>query len=375
MRIGFYAPLKSPNDLAPSGDRTIARLMLDAITEQGHSVQIMSDFRALDIVGDPERQEQIRKSADQEYDRIKRLFESQKSPPIDLWFTYHLYHKAPDWLGPRVCDEFNMPYVLAEASHAPKQKQGPWHLGLTQVEHALNQAAGILSLNPRDLACIQPFLSNQAQQLMLPPFIKDVPARAEPKQLHKNALAAKTGFEADVPWLITVAMMRPGDKLRSYTLLAEALKPLREQHWRLIVIGDGDAAQDVRKAFEPLNDRVFFAGALEPDDMCSFVDAADLFVWPAINEAFGMALLEAHRQGLAVVAGRTDGVATVVQSGLTGELVDSGDVASFSQAIAAFLRDPARRKHAGQQAREKFLGEHGFETASKRIHSFLEALI
>ena len=31
-----------------------------------------------------------------------RLTRRLRAAPPDLWFTYHLYHKAPDWLGPAV---------------------------------------------------------------------------------------------------------------------------------------------------------------------------------------------------------------------------------------------------------------------------------
>ena len=48
---------------------------------------------------------------------------------------------------------------------------------------------------------------------------------------------------------------------------------------------------------------------------------ADLFVWPAINEAFGMALLEAQASALPVVAGASGGVGGIVASGETGLLV------------------------------------------------------
>ena len=41
------------------------------------------------------------------------------------WLTYHAYHKSPDWLGPRVTAALGIPYLLAEASFAPKQREGP----------------------------------------------------------------------------------------------------------------------------------------------------------------------------------------------------------------------------------------------------------
>ena len=46
-------------------------------------------------------------------------------PLPELWLTYHLYYKAPDWLGPAVRAALGIPYVVAEASVAPKRAGGP----------------------------------------------------------------------------------------------------------------------------------------------------------------------------------------------------------------------------------------------------------
>ena len=47
-------------------------------------------------------------------------------------------------------------------------------------------------------------------------------------------------------------MMRPGDKLRTYRLLAEALAGLLDRPWQLLLVGDGEAAGEVRAAFAAL---------------------------------------------------------------------------------------------------------------------------
>ena len=39
MRIAFYAPMKPPNHPVPSGDRTMARLMMAALELAGHEVE------------------------------------------------------------------------------------------------------------------------------------------------------------------------------------------------------------------------------------------------------------------------------------------------------------------------------------------------
>ena len=61
--------------------------------------------------------------------------------------------------------------------------------------------------------------------------------------------------------------------------------------------------------------------------MAAALADSDLFVWPAINEAFGMALLEAQASGLPVVAGASGGVRGIVadrETGMAGSARRSG---------------------------------------------------
>src|SRR3546814_1400194 len=74
--------------------------------------------------------------------------------------------------------------------------------------------------------------------------------------------------------------------------------------WQLVVAGDGQARDAVMQAFTwALPDRVRFLGLVQPEVMPALYAACDLLVWPAVNEAFGMVLLEAQGAGLPVVAG------------------------------------------------------------------------
>ena len=57
-------------------------------------------------------------------------YNNDKIAKPHAWFTYHLYHKAPDWIGPRISETLKIPYIIAEASYAAKQSGGPWDSGL-----------------------------------------------------------------------------------------------------------------------------------------------------------------------------------------------------------------------------------------------------
>jgi glycosyltransferase involved in cell wall biosynthesis len=374
MQIGFYAPMKAPDHPSPSGDRTLAQLLIEAMTLAGHNVEVMSQQRSIDISGDSENQERIKGQAYAEAARILAQLQGSNHS-IDLWFTYHLFHKAPDWLGPRICEVLDIPYVVAEASYSPKQENGPWREGLSNVETVLGRTAGIISLNPRDHECIQPFLKPEAKQISLLPFTHETASPCDSRGQLKENLGRDLDIDPGLPWLVTVAMMRKGDKERSFSMLAAALDAIPDLAWRLIVVGDGEAAQSVKSAFAPLNgNRVYFAGQLKTKEVQSYLDASDIFVWPAIHEAFGMAMLEAQRHALPVVAGHTDGTATIVDDDCTGILTDPENTAVFSKAIRRLIEDPALSERMGQSARQKFLSEHTLESASRTIDGFLRSL-
>ena len=141
--------------------------------------------------------------------------------------------------------------------------------------------------------------------------------------------------------------MRHGDKLASYRLLAAALTDLLDLPWSLDIVGDGSARAEVEAALAPLGARVTYHGAFDAAGVAAALAGADLFVWPAINEAFGMALLEAQASGLPVVAGASGGVGDIVVPGTTGLLAPPGDADAFAAAVRRLILDPAVRAAMG----------------------------
>ncbi len=252
MRIAFYAPLKSPTHGTPSGDRRVAGLLLDALALAGHRPEIVSTFRSHDGAGDRDRQRALQAQGEALADELARDW--QKAPQAGrpaLWFTYHLYYKAPDWLGPRVSQALGIPYVVAEASHAAKRAQGPWALGHDATVAALRHAALVLCPSRDDIAGVGQVIE-PSRIVHLPPFLDVGPyvaARRRRADL-RTALGRENGLDPDAPWIVVVAMMRTGDKLASYRALARALQKLADLPWQLVVAGDGPARAEVEKLFE-----------------------------------------------------------------------------------------------------------------------------
>lgn len=375
MHIAFYAPLKAPNHGTPSGDRRVASLFVEALQHAGHQVELVSTFRSYDGRGDAARQAALR---EQGLEVARQLVAGWRGGPIaarpDLWFTYHVYYKAPDWLGPHASATLGVPYVIAEASYAPKRAGGAWSLGHEASREAVRQADLVVSPTRFDMACLETLVAGRERIVLLPPFLDPQPFRAArlARDAHRARLAGTHGLDAAVPWIVVAAMMRPGDKTASYRQLAEALARIADLRWQLVVAGDGTARGEVEAVLEaaaPGRSRLL--GALSLKEIAAMYAAGDVCVWPAVNEAYGMAMLEAQAAGVPVVSCAERGVPDVVVDGRTGLLAPPGDMEALAQLARTLLLDPGRCAAMGSAAAEFAAGERSLGTAAMRLDRVL----
>ena len=375
MRIAFYAPLKPPTHATPSGDRRIAELLMDALARAGHRVVLASSFRSYEPAGDGARQLALREQGIALGRRLAAQWrDGAADARPDLWFTYHLYYKAPDWLGPEVSAALGIPYVIAEASHAQKRAGGAWDTGHCGALEAIRRADLLLSPTRDDAAGLRAVSALRGRIESLPPFLDAAPFRAAAgrRDAIRIELARVHGLDRSVPWLAIAAMMRPGDKLASYGALARTLGRLRDLPWRLLVAGAGPGRAEVEAAFAAaVPGRVAFLGALSLDAVAAAYAAADLCVWPAINEAYGMALLEAQAAGVPVVSCAVRGVPDVVEHGRTGLLAPAGDERALAGLVRELLLDDGRRLRMSKAAASFAAGERGIDSATARLGGIL----
>ena len=118
---------------------------MQALRASGHEVRVVSTFRAYEGNGDAATQGRLRRRAARVAERLLTGKLERWRP--DLWFTYHLHHKAPDWVGGVVARRLAIPYVVAEPSYAPRRARGRWDEGLAAVAASLKQADAVFLLN------------------------------------------------------------------------------------------------------------------------------------------------------------------------------------------------------------------------------------
>jgi glycosyltransferase involved in cell wall biosynthesis len=371
MNIGFYAPLKSPDSEIPSGDRKMAKLLLKCLQCQGHNIRVMSHFKSRESQGIREIQKDLKIQGEQISGKLIEDFSNIKNWQPDLWFTYHMFYKAPDLIGPKVSSTLKIPYVLAEASHAPKRADGPWSIFHNEVEKALAHADLIIGINSNDRASVKQVIGINTRYEELKPFleINKMMNREEERLLNRHALYDKYKIPLHSVLLLSVGMMREGAKFESYKILANALARMdTKKEWNLVIIGDGPLRSKVESLF---NKKIIFAGQLTSTQLQKYYSSADIFLWPAVNEAYGMALLEAQSAGVPAVAGDSGGVKDILRDKKTGLLSIEGDADDFANKTCKLINNTNFRKKLSYNALRITSRDHSFESNSKKIGTWV----
>ncbi len=157
-----------------------------------------------------------------------------------------------------------------------------------------------------------------------------------------------------VPTLVTVgnlvARKRHEDVICALALLRE-----RQPELRYLVVGDGPERERLRAlaAHHRLQDRVELVGRLGHERALQAAGAASLFVLPSLDEAFGVAYVEAMAHGVPAIGCQgEDGPQEIAAAGGGIELVPPRDPHALADRIDALLNDPSQLTQLRQAARE-----------------------
>ncbi len=348
MKIAFHTPLNRYGDGAPSGDRLMARQLVTLLEKLGHTVDIVPAQRSFMREPDPALLSAHKDAAQGVIALLSECWQAPEARP-DLIFTYHCHYRAPDLIGPALAERFDLPYLVAEASDAQKRFDGPWAEAAALARAAILRADLHLCMTGRDREGLARLIPEPDRLVDLPPFLLGVGEAPE-------RVAASRAADEPVR-LIAVAMMRQGNKAACYLFLARTLAHIADLPWTLTLIGDGPERPGIEAAFAGFPPgRVRFLGRCARADILSELAAHDLFVWPGLNEAYGVVYLEAQAAGLPVAALDSGGVPAVVARDRTALLAPNGDETALAATIARLIGDPklrARMRAAAQDFARK----------------------
>ena len=182
------------------------------------------------------------------------------------------------------------------------------------------------------------------------------------------------GIPAGVPLVGTVSVLRPQKALDVFIRASAQL--LREDpDLRVLLAGDGPLRGELTELVQSLGveDRLLMLGYRS--DASDVMAALDVAVSSSAFEGSPLAVMEYMESARPIVATRVGGVPDLIEDGVHGLLVDSGDEAGLAVAIRRMLDDPEAARRMGEAARERRRHEFTVDLMVRRFEALYERLV
>jgi glycosyltransferase involved in cell wall biosynthesis len=163
-------------------------------------------------------------------------------------------------------------------------------------------------------------------------------------------------------------------------VLVEALSQLKQESWRLLLVGDGPERETVEQelAAHGLLDRVRFTGAIDYQHVPEFYGQMDVLVMPTqttkrVREQFGRVLVEAMASGVAVIGSTCGAIPEVI--GRAGVVVRENDPGALAQAIRRMLSDRALRERLARDGRARVEQLYSWERVAEKTYDLFQKVV
>jgi glycosyltransferase involved in cell wall biosynthesis len=151
---------------------------------------------------------------------------------------------------------------------------------------------------------------------------------------------------------------------KGQAVLLEAAKDLPDL--QVVLAGAGPDEERLRLLAAELDivDRVSFLGFRQ--DVPNLLAAADMLVLPTLNEAFGIAIVEAMAASRPVVATRVGGPEDIIGAG-TGLLVPPSDPAALRVALRRLMDEPGLARQLAANGRSRVEDHFSLDMVTARL--------
>lgn len=156
----------------------------------------------------------------------------------------------------------------------------------------------------------------------------------------------------------------------------------RHPDFTAVIVGQVTAEQtvfanDLKKRIEAagLQSRIVVTGELPIEEVQRWYQRLTIYAFTSRNEGFGLTLIEAMAAGSALVAARAGAAELVVEDGVTGLLIPTGDADALAAALESLMRDVAAATAMGENGRQRVLERFSLDAEATRIGKVYRPLL
>lgn len=157
------------------------------------------------------------------------------------------------------------------------------------------------------------------------------------REIHKK-------YGVDGPFILDVSRLQPHKNVYRLIQAYIKMRDIFDRKEKLVIVGapfyDFESTYSLARESSYAKD-IKFVDYVDEKDLNSFYSAAELFVFPSLNEGFGLPVVEAMASGVPVITSNTTSLPEI--TGGAGLLVDPLNVDDISKAMNSLLSDDKLR--------------------------------
>ena len=159
-------------------------------------------------------------------------------------------------------------------------------------------------------------------------------------------------------------------------VLIEALSDLKDQPWKLTLVGDGPQLEPLKLEAQQngLLDRITFPGWVDRSDLIDFYHQANLFVFPSRHEGMPNAVLEAMASGLPVIASQIAGNQELISDGKTGYLIPVENSKAIADKLLVLFMSKDLKEKMGEAAQERVQSRYSWKNTALKYKDLVQEL-
>ena len=209
----------------------------------------------------------------------------------------------------------------------------------------------------RRVICVSEFLTCE---------VRHTPLRRLPLSVvHNGTTLPAIRDRAPASGAVRLGVVGRISKQKRHARLLDALAQLTANSFHLYIVGGSDRTLQDQVAVRGLTSHVTWTGFI--GDRAAIYAGLDIVVAPAVDEGFGMTVVEAGAFGLPVIAARSGAFPELIRHGETGLLVEPGDAGSMARALQRLIGDAALCDRMGRAERTHVAANFTVEKMADRF--------